>query len=81
MAEGTKDLATAATADEFCEDCGYEPTLKRSLGGFQVFAISFASMSVAIGIFSTYDDVLRGSGPVGIWLCLRHDHRPVPGAT
>ena len=68
MAEETKDLATAETADEFCEDCGYQPELKRSLGGFQVFAISFASMSVAIGIFSTYDDVLRGSGPVGIWL-------------
>ena len=25
-------------------------------------------MSVAIGIFTTYDDVLRSSGPVGIWL-------------
>jgi amino acid transporter len=68
VAEVTKDLTNSATADEFCEDCGYQPELKRSLGGFQVFAISFASMSVAIGIFSTYDDVLRGSGPVGIWL-------------
>lgn len=67
MAEET-DLATIEAADEFCEDCGYQPELKRSLGGFQIFAIAFASMSVAIGIFSTYDDVLRGSGPVGIWL-------------
>jgi amino acid transporter len=56
------------TADEFCEDCGYEPELKRSLNGFQMFAISFASVSVVIGIFGTYDDVLRDSGPVGIWL-------------
>ena len=55
-------------ADEFCEDCGYEPELKRTLNGFQVFAISFASLSVAVGIFATYDDVLRDSGPVGIWL-------------
>jgi amino acid transporter len=58
----------AETADEFCEDCGHQPKLKRSLGGFQLFAISFASTSVLIGIFTTYDDVLRSSGPVGIWL-------------
>jgi hypothetical protein len=31
-------------------------------------SISFAFMSVAIGIFGTYDDVLQNSGPVGIWL-------------
>jgi amino acid transporter len=63
------ELSTSAqVADEICEECGYEPELKRTLGSFQVFAISFASMSVAIGIFSTYDDVLQNSGPVGIWL-------------
>ncbi len=33
-----------------------------------MFAISFAFISVAVGIFSTYDDVLQTSGPVGIWL-------------
>jgi amino acid transporter len=55
-------------ADDICRDCGYEPELKRSLSGFQMFAIGFASMSVIMGIFSTYDDVLRFSGPVGIWL-------------
>ena len=59
--------ATAA-ADEFCEDCGYEPELKRTLNSFQMFAISFASVSVVIGIFGTFDDVLRNSGPLGIWL-------------
>ena len=48
-------------------DCGYEPELKRTLGSFQVFAISFAFISVAVGVFSTYDELLRGSGPVGIW--------------
>lgn len=56
-----------ATADDECVDCGYEPELKRTLGSFQVFAISFAFISVAVGVFSTYDDLLRGSGPVGIW--------------
>lgn len=58
----------ANTADDFCEDCGYEPELKRTLSSFQMFAISFASVSVIIGIFGTYDDVLQTSGPVGMWL-------------
>lgn len=61
------NAAVNATADEECRDCGYEPELKRTLGSFQVFAISFAFISVAVGVFSTYDELLRGSGPVGIW--------------
>jgi amino acid transporter len=44
------------------------PELKRTLGSFQVFAISFAFISVAVGIFATYDDLLITAGPVGIWL-------------
>ena len=55
-------------ADDFCKECGYEPKLKRTLGSFQVFAISFAFISVAVGIFGTYDAVLRTAGPIGIWL-------------
>src|SRR6201991_4725109 len=54
--------------DDFREDGGYKPELKRTLGSFQVFAISFAFISVAVGIFATFDDVLLTSGPVGIWL-------------
>ncbi|WP_018602626.1 APC family permease [Mycobacterium sp. 155] len=50
------------------DNFGYKPELKRSLGSFQVFAISFASVSVIIGVFSTFGDVLQSSGPVGIWL-------------
>nr|WP_090276499.1 amino acid permease [Mycolicibacterium komanii]CRL69911.1 amino acid transporter [Mycolicibacterium komanii] len=64
----TDVVRDAEGADDFCEDCGYEPELKRSLGAFQVFAISFAFISVAVGVFATYDDVLQNSGPVGIWL-------------
>jgi len=44
------------------------PALRRTLGPFQVFAISFAFISVAVGIFGTYDIVLREAGPAGIWL-------------
>jgi amino acid transporter len=61
-------VADTATADEECRDCGYEPELKRSLGPFQVFAISFAFISVAVGIFATYGGALQNAGPVGIWL-------------
>ncbi|SPM31466.1 APC family permease [Mycobacterium terramassiliense] len=60
-------LPDADSFDEFCEECGYEPELKRTLSSFQVFAVSFAFISVAVGIFGTYDDLLRNSGPVGIW--------------
>lgn len=49
---------------------GYRQELKRTLGQGQVFAISFAFISVAVGIFGTYDDVLQTAGPVGIWLWL-----------
>lgn len=62
--------ALPESADDFCEDCGYEPELKRTMGSFQVFAVSFAFISVAVGIFGTYDDLLRNSGPVGIWTWL-----------
>jgi amino acid transporter len=64
-ADGVVD---ARVADEECRQCGYEPELKRSLGSFQVFAISFAFISVVVGIFATYSAVLQYAGPVGIWL-------------
>jgi amino acid transporter len=63
-----ENVADSTTPDEEALDNGYQPELKRTLGGFQVFAISFAFISVAVGIFATYDDVLRSAGPVGIWL-------------
>ena len=58
----------AQTADEECLDCGYQPELNRTLGPFQVFAISFAFISVVVAVFATYGSVLQNSGPVGIWL-------------
>jgi amino acid transporter len=67
-----RTMTHAATGDETADvirrDSGYEPELRRSLNGFQMFAVAFASMSVVMGIFATYDDLLRSSGPVGIWL-------------
>lgn len=57
-------MSTTPASDAF----GYRPELKRSLGSFQMFAISFASVSVIVGIFATFGDVLQSSGPLGIWL-------------
>ncbi|WP_067839514.1 APC family permease [Nocardia lijiangensis] len=63
------EASTNAQADESSVELGgYRQELKRTLGPFQVFAISFAFISVAVGIFATYDDVLQNAGPVGIWL-------------
>ncbi|KUI00674.1 amino acid permease [Mycolicibacterium acapulense] len=58
------------SVDDESRECGYTPELKRSLGSFQVFAISFAFISVAVGVFASYGAVLQSSGPVGIWLWL-----------
>ncbi|QEN12590.1 APC family permease [Mycolicibacterium sp. ELW1] len=59
---------TVESTDEELRHSGYQPELKRTLGSFQVFAISFAFISVVVGIFATYGAVLNYSGPVGIWL-------------
>lgn len=62
-------VATGAQGGEGSVELGdYKPELKRTLGSFQMFAISFAFISVAVGIFGTYDVVLQKGGPVGIWL-------------
>ena len=64
----TTSLSSDPAAHGVSRHTGSQPELKRTLGSFQVFAISFAFISVAVGIFATYDDVLRTAGPVGIWL-------------
>lgn len=62
MRDGKADRPSSA------EVGGYRQELRRTLGSFQVFAVSFAFISVAVGVFGTFDDVLRTAGPVGIWL-------------
>lgn len=46
---------------------GYHDTLERSTGRFASFAVAFAFVSIATGIFTTYGSVLKSSGPLGIW--------------
>ncbi len=45
----------------------YTDTLERSTGRFASFAVAFAFVSIATGIFTTYGSVLKSSGPLGIW--------------
>jgi amino acid transporter len=46
---------------------GYAGTLERTTGRFASFAVAFAFVSIATGIFTTYGSVLVSSGPMGIW--------------
>jgi len=46
---------------------GYEQALERNTGRFASFAVAFAFVSIATGIFTTYGAVLNSSGPMGIW--------------
>jgi amino acid transporter len=46
---------------------GYRQSMERHTGRFASFAVAFAFVSIATGIFTTYGAVLNSSGPVGIW--------------
>ena len=46
---------------------GYTQSMERRTGRFASFAVAFAFVSIATGIFTTYGCVLNSSGPVGIW--------------
>src|SRR6476469_1536911 len=64
----TTSLSSDPAADGLSRHTSSQPELRRTLGSFQVFAISFAFISVAVGVFATYDELLVTAGPVGIWL-------------
>jgi len=59
----SSDAADAAELAQF----GYKQSLERRTGKFASFAVAFAFVSIATGIFTTYGSVLNSSGPVGIW--------------
>jgi hypothetical protein len=48
-----KESGDAQTGEGSAEAGGYKQELLRTLGSFQVFAVSFAFISVAVGIFGT----------------------------
>jgi amino acid transporter len=58
----------AALADDVeVEEFGYRPELERGTGKFASFAVAFAFVSIATGIFTTYGSALSTSGPAAIW--------------
>ena len=54
-------------SDTNTAEFGYKQELKRGTGWFASFAVAFAFVSIATGIFTTYGSVLNTSGPAGIW--------------
>jgi amino acid transporter len=52
---------------ETLSDFGYQQELQRGTGKFASFAVAFAFVSIATGVFTTYGSVLSSSGPAGIW--------------
>lgn len=55
------------TDDQAIIEAGYVPQLRRRLGFFSSFAISFSFMSVLTGVYANYGFVLGKAGPFGYW--------------
>ncbi|HEY9521926.1 MAG TPA: amino acid permease [Thermopolyspora sp.] len=67
---GTMTQYSPPSADQLTpgvEEFGYKQAMKRGTGRFASFAVAFAFVSIATGIFTTYGSVLNSSGPAGIW--------------
>src|SRR5215471_19652027 len=58
---------TAASDAADLAKFGYQQSMERRTGRFASFAVAFAFVSIATGIFTTYGAVLNSSGPMGIW--------------
>ena len=61
-----RDLNRSAD-EETLKHFGYRQKLKRTLGSFSSFAVSFSIISVTTGLFANYGDGLRTAGPAFIW--------------
>jgi amino acid transporter len=56
--------------DQVLGQFGYRQELKRSLGYFSAFAVSFSVISVTTGLFGNYGSGLQMGGPAFIWTWL-----------
>lgn len=64
-------LADGSTPDErVLAGYGYRQELKRDMGFFSSFALSFSIISVTTGIFAVYGSGLNTAGPAFIWTWL-----------
>lgn len=60
------DAAEAQADAEALGKLGYKQELRRALGGFSSFAISFSIISVLTGVTTTYGVAIAAAGPAGL---------------
>jgi amino acid transporter len=63
-------MAGDTSDDQVLQRFGYRQELKRTLGYFSAFALSFSVISVTTGIFANYGSGLQTGGPAFIWTWL-----------
>jgi amino acid transporter len=61
--EGGTEVRDEATVRQF----GYLPELRRTMGNFSAFALSFSGIGITVSIFATIAFVWGQGGPAGIW--------------
>jgi len=59
---GAEPVTTRDDDARTVEVFGYQPELRRSMGFFSTFAISFSLMSITTGIFANYGFGLQQAG-------------------
>jgi amino acid transporter len=67
QAERALEAREDATDEGVVNEFGYKQQLRRSMGKFSTFAISFSLMSITTGIFANYAFGLGLAGPSFIW--------------
>jgi amino acid transporter len=64
---GLSDDPTLSPAQEALSRHGYKQELKREIGWFSSFSMSFSIIAVTTGLFATYGAGLQTAGPAFIW--------------
>jgi amino acid transporter len=54
--------------DEIVTSFGYQQQLRRGLGLFSLFAVSFSVISITTGIYTNFGFAITNFGPASIWL-------------
>jgi amino acid transporter len=65
-----KTTSGSPSDDQVLNRFGYRQELKRTLGYFSAFALSFSVISVTTGLFANYGQGLQMGGPAFIWTWL-----------
>lgn len=60
----------SSRSEQLLEKFGYRQELKRDLGLFSSFALSFSIISVTTGLFADYGEGLSAAGPAFVWTWL-----------